>query len=82
MADYIKEPHPAIFTGRTKCGKTHLVLDLIEKEYNQHFDYIVVICPTIRDNKTYYSKDWIRNGYKVWIIEPKDNIYQWIRKLS
>ena len=34
MADYIKEPHPAIFTGRTKCGKTHLVLDLIEKEYN------------------------------------------------
>ena len=34
MADYIKEPHPAIFTGSTKCGKTHLVLDLIEKEYN------------------------------------------------
>ena len=32
MADYIKEPHAAIFTGRTKCGKTHLVLDLIEKE--------------------------------------------------
>ena len=39
MTDYIKEPHATIFTGRTKCGKTHLVLDLIEKEYNKHFDY-------------------------------------------
>ena len=39
MTDYIKEPHTTIFTGCTKCGKTHLVLDLIEKEYNKHFDY-------------------------------------------
>ena len=39
MTDYIKEPHATIFTGRTKCRKTHLVLDLIEKEYNKHFDY-------------------------------------------
>ena len=33
---YIKEPHTAIFTGQTGCGKTHLVLDLIEKEYKKH----------------------------------------------
>ena len=43
MTDYIKEPHRAIFTGQTKCGKTHLVLDLIEKEYSKHFDYIIII---------------------------------------
>ena len=81
MTDYIKEPHTAIFTGRTKSGKTHLVSGLIEKEYSKHFDYIVIICPTLRDNKTYHSKDWIKNNDKVWLIEPKDKLYQWIEKL-
>ena len=47
MTDYIKKPHTTIFTGPTGCGKTHLVLDLIEKEYNKHFDYIIIICPTL-----------------------------------
>ena len=70
MTDYIKEPHTTIFTGPTKCGKTHLVLDLIEKEYNKHFDYIIIICPTLRYNKTYHSRDWIKNDDRVWFIEP------------
>ena len=47
MADYIKEPHPTIFTGPAGCGKTYLVLDLIEKEYNKHFDFIIIICLTL-----------------------------------
>ena len=45
MTGYIKEPHTAIFTGQTGCGKTHLVLELIEKEYNKHSDFIVIINP-------------------------------------
>ena len=57
--DYIKEPHTTIFTGQMGCGKTHLVLDLIEKEYNKHFDFIIIICPTLQWNKTYHSKGWI-----------------------
>ena len=74
MTDYVKEPHTTIFTGPTGCGKTHLVLDLIEKEYNKHFDYIIIICPTLRWNKTYHSRDWIKNDDKVWLIEPTDII--------
>ena len=31
MTGYIKESHTTLFTGPTGCGKTHLVLDLIEK---------------------------------------------------
>ena len=65
MTDHIKELHTTIFTGPMGCGKTHLVLDLIEKEYNKHFDYIIIICPTLRWNKTYHGKDWIRNDDKV-----------------
>ena len=78
MTDYIKEAHTTIFTGLTGCGKTLLVLDLIEKEYNKHFDCIIIICATLRWNKTYHSKDWIKNCDKVWVVEPKDKLYQWI----
>ena len=97
MTDYVKEPHTTIFTGPTGCEKTLLVLNLIEKEYNKHFDYIIIICPTLRWNKTYYSRDWIKNDDKVWVVEPKDmirlrcniivpekvnGIYYWIEGLS
>ena len=43
MTDYMKEPHTTLFIAPTKCEKTHHVLDLIEKEYNKHFDYIIII---------------------------------------
>ena len=82
MSDYIKEPHTTIFTGPTSCGKTHLVLDLIEKEYNKHFDCIIIICPTLQWNKTYHFKNWIENDGKVSLVEPKDRLYQCIEKLS
>ena len=82
MTLYIKEPHTVIFTGPTGCGKRHLVLDLIEKEYSKHFDYIIIICPTLRWNKTYHAKGWIKHDDKVWLIEPKDRLYQWVEKLS
>ena len=82
MTGYIKEPHPAIFTGQTGSGKTHLVLELIEKEYNKHFDYIIIICPTLQENSTYHTKQWIKNDDKVWLVNPKDNLYQWIKKFS
>ena len=76
MAGYIKETHTAIFIGQTGCGKTHLVLELIENQYNKHFDYIIIICRTIRWNKTYHSRDWIKTDDNVWLVEPKDRLYQ------
>ena len=81
MTGNIKEPHTAIFTGSMGCGKTHFILELIEKQFNKHFDYIMIICPTLRWNETYQSKDWIKNDDKVWLIEPRDRIYWWIEKL-
>ena len=76
MTEYVKEPHMAMFNGQTKCGKTHLVLGLDENQYNKHFDYIIIICPTIRWNKTYLSRNWVKNDDKVWLVEPKDRLYQ------
>ena len=82
MTSYIKDPPTAIFTGQTGCGKTHLVLDLIENQYYKHFDFIFIICPTLRKNSTYHAKGWIKNDDQVWLIEPNDNLYQWIQKLA
>ena len=81
--DYSKEPHTSILIGQTGCGKTPLVLELIEKEHNRQFDFIIIICPTLRENnKTYHAKEWIKNDDNVWLVDPKDNLYQWIKKLS
>ena len=82
MTDFIKKPHTSMFIGQAGCGKTHLVLELIEKEYKKHSDYIVIICPTLRENSTYHAKEWIKDNDKVWLVEPKDNLYQWSKKLS
>ena len=45
-----------IIVGMTACGKTHYLLEMLEKEYKNHFDYIFIICPTFKCNKTY--QDW------------------------
>ena len=71
-----------MFIGQTNCGKTHLVSELIENQYNNHFDYIVIICPTLRENSTYHAKEWIGNDDNVCLIDPKYNLYQWIKKMS
>ena len=65
MTGYIKDPHTTIFTRQKGCGKTQLVLDLIEKEYKKHFDYIIVICPTIGINETHHVRDWNKNDDRV-----------------
>ena len=81
MTGYIKKPHRAIFIGQTESGKTHLLLELIEKEYKKHFDYIIIICPTLWENETYHAKEWIKNDDNIWLVDPKDNLYQWIKKV-
>ena len=50
--------------------------------YITSIDYIVIICPTLRENSTYHAKEWIKNDDNVWLVDPKDNLYQWIKKLS
>jgi hypothetical protein len=45
-----------LISGITGCGKTPFVLDLLENEYKNKFDYIIIICPTFRFSKTYNRK--------------------------
>ena len=82
MINYVNEPHTAIFSGPTSCGKTQRVLDLIETEYNQHFENVIILCPTLRWNKTYLERGYIWKDDDVYPIEPKGNLFELIEKLS
>ena len=78
----MKEPHTALFVAPTGVGKTHLALNLLENEYKNHFDFIVIICPTLAHNETYKSRGWIWNDPDVIPIEPDNNLYHLIEKIS
>ena len=66
--EFIKKPHTAIFSGNTGCGKTEMVLRLLEGVYNSYFDYIVIICPTFWKNKTYLSRSSLLLNNDVFIF--------------
>ena len=75
-------PHSAVFTGQTGCGKTQKVLDLLLNEYRFHFEYIVILCPTIEDNKTYHKCQVLWTDDNVFLIDPKDQLLDFIKKFS
>ena len=79
---FMKEPHTALFVAPTGVGKTHLALSLLETEYRNHFDFIVIICPTLRYNSTYKNRSWVWNDPDVIPTEPRNNLYYLIEKIS
>ena len=78
----MKEPHTALFLAPTGVGQTHLALSLLEIEYRNHFDFIVIICPTLRYNSTYENQSWVWNDPDVIPIEPGNQLYYLIEKIS
>ena len=54
-----KFPHSAMFVGVTACGKTEFLLHLLETEYKNHFEFIVILCPTINKNKKLQGASWV-----------------------
>ena len=80
--EFIKEPHLAIYCGVMGCGKTNLTLDLLETSYFQHFEYVIVLCPTLRHNRTYLDRGWIKTDQCVWLIEPENCLNELINALS
>jgi hypothetical protein len=67
-------PHCALIAGPTSCGKTRFVLNLLENQYRGVFDYIIILCPTIRDNETYLERSWIWTTPNVVVIEKCDRL--------
>ena len=57
-------------------------MSLLKNEYRNHFDSIVIICPTLAHNETYKSRGWVWNDPDVIPIEPGNNLYYLIEKIS
>ena len=66
-----------LISGITNCGKTHYVLDLLEKYYKNKFDYIVIYCPTFFVNKT-FDRKFIYNNKNIIIIDVNSNLDEYL----
>ena len=75
----LKFPHTAMFVGVTACGKTEFLLRLLETVYKNHFEFIVILCPTILDNKTYLPILDAKNVFIVCDVEGRLN--EWINPI-
>ena len=78
----MKELHTALFVALTGVGKVHLALSLLENEYRDHFDFIVIICSTLKYNSAYKSQGWSWNDPDVIPIEPGNQLYHLIEKIN
>ena len=76
------EPHTALFVAPTGVGKTHLALDVLEKEYKNYFDFIIIICPMLKHNSTYRSRKWVWTDPEVILIESGNSLYGWIENIG
>ena len=69
-----------MFVGVTACGKTEFLLKLLESIYKNHFGFIVILCPTILDNKTYLSRKWIFDDKNIFIVcDLEGKLNEWIK---
>ena len=75
-----KFPHSAMFVGVTACGKPEFLLSLLETEYKNHFEFIIILCPTILDDKTYLSRKWIFDDKNDFIVCDMNGLLnEWIK---
>ena len=75
-----KFPHGEMFIGVTACSKTEFLLPLLETIYKNHFEFIVILCPTILDNKTHLSRKWILNDKNIFIVrDVEGRLNEWIK---
>ena len=72
-------PHSAIICGQTGCGKTVFALDLLEGPYRGVFQHIVILCPTVRHNKAYKQRPWMRSDPEAYIVDPGERLHDWLR---
>ena len=79
---FMKDPHTALFVAPAGVGKTLLALNLLEKEYKNYFDFIIIICPTLKHNETYRSRKWVWTDPEVILINPGNSLYGWIEKIG
>ena len=70
----MNRPFHMIIVGMTACGKTHYLLKILEENYMNHFDFIVIICPTFKYNKTYQNWNYLDDSEVFPIVCEHDEV--------
>ena len=74
-------PFNALIVGATNCGKTSFLVDLLNHEFLEAFDYIFLVCPTYIHNKTYDG--FAENDGDFFVIIPEqDKINDFLKLIS
>ena len=71
-----------IIVGMTACGKTHYLLEMLEKEYKNHFGHIFIVCPTLEDNKTYQQWKYLADPDVYALPVSHDNVETILREIT
>lgn len=69
MSLWPEPPLNALITGPTGSGKTEFLMQLLEGPYRNKFEYIVLVCPTFKDNLA-YDKGWLYSDEQVVVVVP------------
>jgi hypothetical protein len=77
---YPKNPYSAIICGKTGCGKTEFVFDLLEGPYRGVFHFIVILCPTWLFNEIYRNRSWIWSDGRILICDPEEDLHDCLRR--
>ena len=77
----METPFHMIIVGMTACGKTHYLLKMLENEYKNHFDYIFIVCPTFKYNKTYQNWKYLEDPDVFAIACDLDEVEETIPKI-
>ena len=70
-----------IIVGMSACSKTHYLLRMLEEDYKNHFDYIFIVCPTFRNNKTYQNWKCLEDPDIIAVACDHDEVNDKLRKI-
>ena len=71
-----------LIVGMTACGKTHYLLQAIEKEFKGTFDYVFFVCPTFLENRTYQDWRYLEDEKVVAIPCEQDDVDEYLETIA
>ena len=67
------------YADRRGIEKHFFILNLFKGPYRGFFQHIVVLCPTVRHNKTYWQCPWIWTDPEFYILDPGERLHDYLQ---
>ena len=70
-----------IIAGMTACEKIHFLLKMLEENFKEHFDFIYIVCPTLRENKTYENWKYLKDPDVLAVPCDHDDVEEFLKTI-